>query len=129
MNKKIIFINLLIITQAYHSLCMKTEVKKQNYSNESYIPRSTWNVFGYLNWHNSPFQHTINMCDEVEKLVKSGIDVNKKEISMMSRFHNMTPLEVAITESKCEKCIALLRKHGAQDTEYIRYWQEHYSNK
>lgn len=104
MRKIIIAAILIITTHTPYNVCMETNKKP------------SWNIFGYLNMHNSPFNHTINMCDEVENLINAGADVNKKEISMMSRFYGSTPLEVAITESKCDRCIKLLRQNGARET-------------
>jgi len=122
MNKKIItLVTLLTLIQTHSNLCMeKTTTNTED----------SWDIFAYLNWHNSPFQHTFNACDEVEKLINQDPSiVNKKKIYILSRFYDKTPLEVAVTESKCNRCAQLLRQKGAKDTEYITYWEKKYSNK
>lgn len=118
MNKKIIFSLCLLVPTLSHGMERNKNLESDFYS---------WNIFGYLNWHESPAsEHLKNnfMCKQVERLVNQGIDVNKREINMMSRFCGMTPLEVAISESKCTRCITLLKQHGAQETEYSRFLEK-----
>lgn len=124
--KKIIVSTILIgIAYTQHAVCMSASAQAQRSLSEI----ANAKLFGYLNWHISPLEHTVNMCDKVERLINEGIDVNKKETRPVARFYNMTPLEVAITHSKCERCARTLRQNGAQDTPYIIKWQQYNSKK
>jgi hypothetical protein len=82
------------------------------------LPRKDWNTFAYLNWHNYDNSNDPGSgCKNIEMLINNGAHVNEKNESKMSHFYGLRPLDMAQEETKCQRCINLLKQHGAQNAE------------
>lgn len=99
MKKIVATVVFIAMAYANTTVCMEIVVKRD----------LTDDLFSYLNCHDTIFEYKENACDQVERLVGMGADVNKHEKRMVSMFCGCTPLYKAIYE-KCERCVRVLVK-------------------